>query len=371
MGEAIRVLQVVTQMHRAGLETMLMNYYRHIDRSKVQFDFLTHREGHFDYDDEIRSLGGRIYPMCPIRIKNFISYRNKLDSFFRTHPEYKIIHCHLDSLSTFVLLAAKKAGVPIRIAHSHNSGFERDIKMPFRYLSRLILPFSATHFMGCGNESVRFMFGKKIYRSGNYTIIQNAIDVCKFSFDPIVREEYRSQMGLNDKLVFGHIGRFTSQKNHTFLIDIFEQIYSQRPDSALLLIGTGDNEQAIREKVRAKRLNSAVYFLGVREDIPQLLNAMDVFLLPSLFEGLPVVGVEAQAAGLPCFFSDRVPQEVQITGNVVFLPLGDASLWVQAILSTVISRESDIKSITAAGFDVLSQAKELEKLYCNYYSIVN
>lgn len=367
--EPVRILQVVTKMDRAGLETMLMNYYRNIDRNRVQFDFLVHRDEKGDYDDEILAMGGKIYHTYPIHPRYLVLYFTRLNFFFAEHPEYKIVHSHVDSLSAFPLCAAKKAGVPIRIAHSHSTDFDRDFKLPLRYLSKRMLHSTANRYWGCSKPAVQFMFGNKVYSSGHYMIFKNAIDSKRFSFSKEIRDRMREELGIKGRLAIGHVGRFDYAKNHDFLIDVFYETYKQNSNAVLLLIGDGGQKTRIQEKVDALSLEESVKFLGSRSDVPFLLQALDLFLLPSRYEGLPLVLVEAQAAGLPCMISDVVTSEVEITSGLVsYVPLcSGAESWAQKILTAVangLERHDTFKEIQESGYDIVVAAKEYEEICC-------
>ena len=363
MGEPIRVLQVVTHMNRGGLETMLMNYYRNIDRNKVQFDFLTHRPENEkkDYDDEIRSLGGKIYHM-PVLNPFSPSYMKSLDRFFKEHKEYKIVHSHLDCLSAYPLKAAKKNGVPVRIAHSHNTSQEKNLKYLIKDYSKKQIPKYATHLFVCGKEAGKWMFGKH-----KFQIMNNAIDAKKFIYNEEVRKQKRVELGVEDKFVIGHVGRFNLQKNHEFLVKRFADFAKTNEDAILVLIGNGELQEKIKEMAKEYGIETKVKFLGLREDIPQLLQAMDLFLFPSLFEGLPVTLVEAQAAGLPCVISDMITDEIMITDQISKVSLsGNTSLWNQEIAKYRYSkRKNTIEDIIEHGFDIEKNARWLEEFYTN------
>lgn len=355
--EPVRVLQVVTIMNRAGLETMLMNYYRHIDRTKVQFDFLVHRAEKGHYDDEILSLGGKIHRFDPITLRSMVGYSKKMKNFLQEHPEYSVVHSHIDALSVFPLSGAKRAGVAKRIAHSHNSNFDKDAKIVIRYALKSFIRFYATDIMGCSKAAIRFMFGRRVK---DYTVINNAIDVDKFTYNETVRKEMRKKLGLDGKFVLGHVGRFSYQKNHEFLIDVFNEVNARNPESVLMLVGAGEGEQAIKNKVKDLKLEDKVLFLGLRTDIPDLMQAMDVFVMPSRFEGLPVVSIEAQASGLPCVFSDVVTKDLNITGLCEFVSLdSNTDAWVGRINRTRgVARNDTSKLIKKAGYSVAHQADE-------------
>lgn len=323
----IRVLQVVNNMHRAGLETMLMNYYRHIDRNEIQFDFLTHRPEKDDYDDEILSMGGKVYYAPRLYPQNYFAYFSYMKQFFKDHPEYKIMHSHIDPMSYLPLKAGMKNGVPVRIAHSHNTSIDKDMKYWLKMYYRQRITGVATDFLACGTEAGEFLFKDKPFK-----VVPNAIDKTNFLYNETVRAEKRRELGLTDEMVFGHIGRISYQKNHRMLVEIFSEIVKINPNAVLLIIGVGEKEEEIRQLVHDKGLDSKVKFLGKRTDVNELYQAMDAFVMPSFFEGVPVVGVEAQFSKLPCFFSDKVPVEVSFCEHTYFLPLeGKPADWAKFI----------------------------------------
>lgn len=325
----IRVLQCVNNMHRAGLETMLMNYYRSIDRTRIQFDFLMHREERSDYDDEIEQLGGRIFRAPRLYPQNTPKYFAYMKKFFAEHPEYQIVHSHIDSMSLFPLMAAKRAGVPVRIAHSHSTSIDRDMKYVLKQCYRFMLPYVANNYCACGKKAGEFLFGKR-----NFEIMPNAIDAQRFAFSEEMRAQMRRQLGVENGFVLGHVGRFSYPKNHMFLLEIFGEVRKDRPDSVLLLTGAGEKEDAVKKYASELGISDSVRFLGSRADVHKLYQAMDVFVMPSLFEGIPVTGVEAQFAGLPCVFSDRVPKDVAFSDQCSFVSLNEgASGWAKRLLA--------------------------------------
>lgn len=359
----IRVLQVVNNMHRAGLETMLMNYYRNIDRTKIQFDFLTHRPEKGDYDDEIISMGGKVYYAPRLYPQNYLQYFKWMKKFFNEHPEYKIVHSHIDTMSAFPLLAAKLNNIPIRIAHSHTSKLDRDLKFPIKYLAKLIVPYVANHYFSCGEVAGKFLYGNK-----KFEIIRNAIDVEKYKFNNKVREKKRKELNLNNEFVIGHVGRYCYIKNQSFIIDIFNEILKERPNSKLLLIGSGPDEELLRQKVNKLNLNNNVIFLINRSDVDELYQVMDAFVMPSLFEGVPLVAVEAQANGLKCFLSDKISEEVFLTKNIEKISLGQKDEeWKEKILNSEYERQEEIpEELFQKGYDIKRSMQELIKKYIEY-----
>ena len=362
----IRVLQVVTVMNRGGLETMLMNYYRKMDRNKIQFDFMVHREAKGHYDDEILSLGGRIHRMPQIRPGNYRAYFNKLDQFFSDHKEYKVVHSHINENSSFVLRAAKKAGIPCRIAHSHLSDLGIDLKLPFRLYARSVMRDNPTNYFACSKNAGKWLFRNK--DTEDIKVLNNAVNVEEFLFNKETRQKIRQELNVRDELVIGHIGRFNKQKNHDFLIDIFKSVVEKRPDSVLVMVGEGDLKPQIEKKVSDLGLSSNVRFLGVRSDIADLMQGMDLFLFPSLFEGLPVVLVEAQAAGLKCVVSDSITKESDITGRIEFTSLQETpEEWANVILSSTYEHEDTSKRLREKGYDTKTMSKWLADYYLDYY----
>jgi glycosyltransferase involved in cell wall biosynthesis len=351
-------------MHRAGLETMLMNYYRHIDRTKIQFDFLTHRPDKDDYDEEILSLGGKVYYAPRLYPQNLPTYFKYMDKFFKEHPEYKIMHSHIDAMSYLPLKAGKKAGIPVRIAHSHNTSIDKDMKYWLKMYYRSCITSVATDYLACGQEAGKFLF-----KNEKFEVIPNSIETESFLYNEQIRKYKREELGIKDEFVIGHIGRISYQKNHKFLVKIFKELVKLNPKSLLILIGVGEKEDEIKKQVVDLGLNEKVRFLGKRQDVNELYQAMDVFVMPSFFEGVPVVGVEAQYAKLPCFFSDKVPKEVGFSEQTYFISL-DASPndWAKEILSrsSSISSRSMLK-IDSHRYDIKCTNKLLMNKYLRLF----
>ena len=357
----IRILHVVAIMNRGGLETMIMNYYRNINRDKVQFDFLVHRNEEGAYDKEILSLGGRIYRVPPFNPFHHITYLRSLDGFFKTHgSEYSIVHSHYNSLGAYALRYAKKYEVPTRIAHSHNSKYSLDYKIPIFLYSKAILKRYANTYFACGRESGEWLFGKNV----QFTIMSNAIDISAFKFNEKYRKEIRQKYGIGDELVIGHVGRFNKSKNHKYIIEVFEKLSEINPSAKLMFVGSGDSEEvSARQLVNDLGLARSVMFVGNQSEVYKFLSAFDVFIFPSIHEGLPVTLVEAQASGLPCIVSDTIPKECKITNLVRFLPIAkhDISKWVEYISQIKTDNRSQGKFNGV--YDIKVQAKVLEKFY--------
>lgn len=365
----IIVAQIMGKWIGGGVEAVVMNYYRHIDRTKIQFDFICDEDSTNIPYDEIEKLGGRVIIVPPYQ--HIFAYLKKLKQIFKK-KKYKIVHSHINALSVFPLYAAKCAGVPVRIAHSHSTSNKKEWKKTL--MKNMLRPFSkvfATDYMCCSELAGRWLFGNKTYDEGKVYLLNNAIDVEKFAYNEDVRKAKRKELEIaDDTFVIGHIGRFVAQKNHTFLIDIFNEVYKEKENSVLLLVGQGPLENEIKEKVNRLGLSDSVKFLGQRDDVSELYQVFDVFLLPSLYEGLPVVGVEAQAMGNLCFFSDEMTKETKVLNSAFFLSLSySANKWAEMIVASVISYKSDNKKneMTKSGFNI---KKEVNKLFRYYKSLI-
>jgi Glycosyltransferase len=368
MGAETRVLHAVVNMNRGGAETLIMNLYRHMDRTRVQFDFLTCREGVFD--DEIRSLGGRIHRVPWITDAGPVGYARALDRFFADNRQYAIVHAHMDRMSGWVLRAARRAGVPVRIAHSHNTQSEGNaFAKLYKWASGRLIEPNATDRFACSRAAADWLFG---VRSAEAKIVRNAIDCTAFAHHPEVRRAVRAELGLKPgQLAVCHVGRFSPQKNHAFLIELFGHLAAERPDAVLLLVGDGPLRADIVRSIEGAALEDRVRLLGVRDDIPRLLAAMDVMVFPSLHEGLPVTLIEAQCAGLPCVVSDRVTEEADLgIGLVARIPLeAPAKSWIAAILEgAAVADAKHLRGMAAEqvrgrGYDIGAVAAELAEFY--------
>lgn len=363
--EPIRVAQIMGKWVGGGVEAVVMNYYRHIDRDKIQFDFICDDDSTRIPTEEIEKLGGKVILIPPYQ--KVFKYHKTLKKVLQ-EGQYKIVHSHINALSVFSLWAAKSAGVPVRIAHSHSTSNKKEWKKTL--LKNILRPFSkvfATDYFCCSELAGRWLFGNKTYDQGKVYLLNNAIDVDKFKYDEKIRKEKRKELNIKDnQLVIGHIGRFVQQKNHEFLIDIFNEIYKQDKNAILLLIGEGPLKEEIQNKVNELGLDKNVKFLGQRNDANELYQAMDAFVLPSLYEGLPVVGVEAQASGLPCFFSTDMTKETKVLGTTQFIELAKSpEMWAQSILQKLknYQRHDTRKQMTDKSFNITVEADKLQKQY--------
>ncbi|WP_404334454.1 glycosyltransferase family 1 protein [Planococcus rifietoensis] len=370
--EPIRVLQVVGRMDRGGIETLIMNLYRNIDRTKVQFDFLCHYGKEAEYNDEIRKLGGRIFEMPTIKSSTHTYYHRigkyafALNKFFETHTEYKILHGHMTNTASIYMPLAKKHGIECCIAHSHLSKSRKGMSGFITDILKYPLSKIATDYFSCSKTSSEWLFNKNLIENDKVITLNNAVDTSLFKYDSEVRKEYRQNLNLEEKYVVGHVGRFYYEKNHSFLIEVFNEIQKVKSNSVLLLAGDGVLMNQMKEKVEGLRLSEKVIFLGSRNDIPSLLQVMDVFVMPSHFEGLPVVGIEAQASGLPCIFSDVITNEIEVTNNINFYSLKESPIeWANKILKSTsnFSRKDTSHQIINNGYEISSTAKWLQNFY--------
>lgn len=363
MEEPIKILHVVGRMDRGGTEALLMNLLRTIDRTKFQYDFVEQTDDVCDYDEEILALGSKIYRVPHISLRNLSGYRAWWRTFYQQHPEYRIIHGHSRGSGPVYLSEARKAG-RITIAHCHNNSHGKGIRGLIRYLWQLPLRRAADYNFACSFDSGISQFGK----NGTFQVIKNGIQTEKYAWSLEKREELRKTLGVENAFVVGNVARFVEQKNHTFLVSVFAEIKKQRPDAKLVLIGQGYLEKNVREQLAALNLTEDALFLGLRSDVPDLLQAMDVFVLPSLFEGLGIVNIEAQTAGLPCFASAKVvAPEVKLTELMHFISLEESpAYWAEYILSHTVpveQRRDQSQAIIDAGFDIRTTAEQLNKFY--------
>lgn len=364
----VRVLHVVTYMGRGGLETMLMNYYRNIDRSKVQFDFLCHRDFEADYDAEILSLGGRIYRLPNLNPFSK-TYLNALESFFAQHKEYKIVHSHIDCMSAVPLKYAKKYGVPVTIAHSHNSNQPKDKKYPLKLIYKRSIHKYADYLFACSKNSGIWMFGNKF--SNDIYVINNAIDTKQYIYNEQMAKSVREKYNLGNDFVVGHVGRFNSQKNHTYLIDIFNELLKIEPSAKLVLVGDGDLKKNIKKKIDDLNISDSVVFTGVVPNVNEIAQCFDVFCFPSLFEGLSVAMVEMQATGVKSVISDTISKECIITDNVEMLSIdANPKVWADKLIAFkgAYSKKNMLDSVEKANFDIEKNAMWLQEFYLNEYN---
>ena len=353
----ILVAQMMTDMNYGGVEMVVMNYYRNIDRTKVQFDFFALEGSSIPQREEIERLGGRVY-IVP-QYTHLVQYEREIQRIFREN-DYKIVHSHMNTLGVFSLYGAKKAGIPNRVLHNHSTAGKGETKKNIiKYILRPFAQIFPTELCACSRFAGEWIYGK----NSDFRVFNNAIDLDKFLYDPQKRAAICKELGIENRKVIGHIGRFCYQKNHDLLIDIFAEVSKKEENALLLLIGEGELEQTIRTKVHTLGLDDQVLFLGKRADAYRYYQAMDLFLLPSRYEGLPVVGVEAQASGLPCVFSSAVTPEAKLLTTTVFVD-GDVQQYVHAVLKGLNAERKDTsEEMRQAGFDISVEAGKLTEFY--------
>lgn len=345
-----------------GSQAFVMNLYRKIDRSRVQFDFIIDSpEGDY-FVEEIKKLGGKVFCFPKFNGKNYPEIRKFWAHFFEEHKEYRVLHSHVRSYASLYIPIAKKYGLKT-IIHSHSTSNGSGVSAVVKRLMQYPLRHQADYLMACSNEAGQWLYGKKACTQPNYIFVPNAVDVEAYRFSEETAQLYRAEFGLQDKFVVGHVGRFHEAKNHMFLLDVFAEVSKRRPDAMLLLVGDGELRPDIEAKIRQLQLEDRVILTGNRSDVPQLLWAMDVFVFPSAWEGLPVTVVEAQAAGLPCLISDRITKDVDISELVECLPVTDTAVWAEAILQRPPERMDVTQKIKLAGFDVSDAAAKLTEFY--------
>ena len=370
----MRVAQVLNRMDSGGIEAVVMNYYRHVDRSRVQFDFYFAADSAFPQKEELERLGARVY-LVPAYSRPFAYHKALYEAFKKR--KYRVVHAHLSTMSVFALFAAWHARVPVRICHNHTTAhWGEGKKTLLKYALRPFNKWFATTYFACSRFAGEWMFGKRAMQKGKVVVMPNAIDLARFAFDQDARQAIRDELAIpRDALVVGHVGRFMYQKNHAFTVQIFEALRKEDPRARLLLVGEGELESAIREQVKRSGLEKAVCFAGVRDDVARVYSAMDVFLLPSFYEGFGVAALEAQANGMACVLSDQVPTEVDVTGKDRFLPLSrPAGEWAKAVLAAADQRDTSGSCIQGmTQFSIDEKAKELTDFYlhCNGDAVLN
>ncbi len=365
----IRILHIIERIEKNnGVTAVVLNYFRNMDRSKVIFDFVVHKDSEQDLENEIIQLGGKIYYFPELSFSNIKKCKEQMETLLATKRYYSVIHCHLPNMAFVYLKAAKEKQVPIRIIHSHNSkGSDKLAKRIRNYFLHWAGVRYANHYMACSWKAARYLYGRN---SAKAFLLNNAIDLTKYRFDEGKRKQNRLEMQLDDFIVLGHVGRFCKQKNHAFLLEVLEQLVKENNKYRLLLVGNGELEREIKEKCRLKGLNSFVVFAGLQQDVPKYLSVMDLFLLPSLFEGLPLVGIEAQAMGLTCFVSSEVTRETKISDRIFFLGL-DAPKWADKINHWIHEEKQRDKqkreTSSLRGYDIAQESLRLLKYYEQKY----
>ncbi len=357
----IRVLQMIGALNAGGSQAMLMNIYRHTDRERIQFDFVLDRPEELFYADEVRALGGNIYTLPLFNGRNAGAVIRAWDAFLTEHPDYQVLHSHVRSYASLYLPVAKRHGLKT-VIHSHNTSNRAGPAVAVKAALQYPLRYQGDVLIGCSTEAGRWLFGEKACRSDRYVFLPNGVELDRFRPDPEVRREYRGQLGLEDSYVVGHVGRLGPAKNHLFLLESFAKLHALRPESRLLIVGDGELRGEIEARISALGLAGSVIMTGNRDDVPRLMQAMDVFAFPSLWEGLPVTLVEAQSVGLPCIISDRITKDVDITPLITRLPVDSPELWAKELVKDRQRRDCS-QLIARSGFDIRDSAARLCGIY--------
>lgn len=379
MGEPIRVLQVLGTTDLGGAESRVMDLYRNMDRERVQFDFAVHTEKKGFFDEEIETMGGRIYRMPRFLVYNWYAYRKAWRLFFSEHPDYACVHGHMTSTAAIYLPLASAAGVPRTVAHARSAGVDSGIKGVLTRLLRRSLYKKTEYCLAASALAGEAVFGRYAAAQGIVHVVPNAVQLQKYEYDPDKRAKMRARLSLEGKFTVGHVGRFSPMKNHGFLLEVFRAVCDRRPESVLLLLGTGSGIQEAKQKAQALGIADRVLFLGQKGNVQDYYQAMDFFLFPSLYEGLPGTVLEAQAAGLPCLLSDTITREVGVTDLVTYKSLSDGpQAWAEEVLNTVCAGAADsengeerweenrrtrLPQLRSAGFDAAAQAARWMDFY--------
>ena len=368
----IRILQVIASMNAGGMESMIMNYYRKMDRNEIQFDFLLFTKQKVFYEDEILSLGGKIYKVTPRR-ENLIKNKQEVKQFFKQN-HYDIAEFHQGITYFYPLKMAKKYNVQTRIIHNH--GIDRNFLKKFKLYNEIYaknrISNLATNYFTCSNEVNNQLFSKSVIKNKKIEIVENAIDVEKYKFNQFDKTKLREELKIDrDVLVYGHIGTFTYPKNHDFLIKIFKKIIEKQPNSVLLLIGEGPLKDCIQKQVKDENLLHQVKFLGVRKDVEKILSLMDCLLFPSLFEGIPLTLIEAQANGIPIIMSDRISKHTVVNDNCIQVSLENPDKWIDKSLKVVMQNQEETRmqkneDMRKTNFDIDKAVEKLKNIYNSY-----
>ena len=369
--DKIKILYFVDTLEVGGIQTMLLNWIKCLDKGKYQIEILT-----LDYNSknnlekQMKDQGVKIHKLFGINlssIMNFAKYYVELKKFFQKNNDYKIVHIHASSKNYLVLKMAKKYGIPIRISHSHSTDFVTDNKLKKiigNFFKNKLKKYS-TDFLACSTLAGVWLFGDKIVNSEKFKVINNSIDYSRFSFDDTIRNRVRNELGiLEHEIVLGHVGRMAKVKNHEFLLDVFYEYNQKNPNSKLLLVGEGELMNNIIQKISSLKLENNVILTGNRNDVNELMQGMDFFVMPSLYEGLPMVLVEAQASGLFCLVSDTVSREAKLSDSFEFYSIRtSAKKWANFLINQKNERVDNFENLKRSGFLIENTIEILEKIY--------
>lgn len=373
MSEPMIVLHVIGRLDIGGAESRIMDLYRHIDREKVQFHFMQHTKDRCAFEEEVESLGGKVYHVPRFNVKNYVAYKKAWKNFFKEHPEIKVVHGHMTSTAAIYLPIAKKAGVKITIAHARSAGVDPGLKGMITKFLRRNLYKKCDYRFTCSKIAGDAVFGDQNQINKKAQFIPNAINVDKFVFDDKIRKQIRYELGISDKFVIGHVGRFSHMKNHKYMLQILEQCIDMEreqklPETVLMFLGDGELKEEIYSQAVEMGISSRVLFMGNKKDVYRYYQAMDYFLLPSLYEGLPGTAIEAQASGLPGILSDTVTAEAVVSDLLTMRSIKEKpELWAKEIIEEskkeITLRVRYAEVVKQASFDVKEQAKRMQEFY--------
>lgn len=363
--EQIRVLHMIGTLEIGGSQSFILNIYNNIDRNKLQLDFIVDHPDRMDYEDEVKRLGARVFIMPMFNGKNTDEIKKAWNKFFEEHPEYKVLHSHVRSYASIYLPIAKKHGLKT-IIHSHSTSNGSGLLAVVKSILQYPLRYQADYFMACSREAGEWLFGKKVCDSNRFQVATNAIDAKKYVFNERTRAEARQELGLTDEFVLGCLARVVEPKNPLFVIDVMDELLEIKPTAKLLFIGDGDLLEAVKEKARNVGIDGSIIFTGARTDVDRMLSAMDCYLLPSVWEGLGISLIEAQASGLKCLCSENVPSAAVVTDLVEVVPLAKGSkCWAEKAVEKAgdYKRENQYEKIKSAGYDIAENVEIMSSFY--------
>lgn len=367
MNKPIRVLQMIGSLNIGGSQTVVLNLYKAINKDLIQFDFIIDKPNERELVPVVEELGATVYTLPTFRGTNYLEVRNAWDHFFRLHPDYKVLHSHVRSYASLYFPIAKRYGVKT-IIHSHSTSNGKGSSAIFKAFLQYPLRYQADYFLSCSDEAGEWLYGRRVVSSGRYHLLQNSINLEQYYPDAQKRILVRKELGVEDKIVYIHVGRFHASKNHVFLLQVFAELIKENKNVELLIVGDGELRDEIKKEIIQLGLDRYVHMLGMRNDIPDLLRAADCFVFPSIWEGLPVTVIEAQAAGLPCVISANVTDKVFISPLAHKVPIDQGiQKWISCLGSLSMDRQDVSENIRAAGFDVNETAKWITRLYFSLY----
>lgn len=359
--EPVRVLQMIASLFLGGSQTVVMNLYKNIDRSKVQFDFIIDHDEYDQYRSQIEELGGNIYVMPSFNGKNILEVKKAWNDFFANHPEYKILHSHSRSYASIYFPIAKKHGVKT-IIHSHSTGNGYGAKAFIKDCLQYPLRFQADYFFACTKQAGKWLFGSKVIGGNRFFVLNNAVDTSRFKYNKEIRDIYRKEFKVEDKKVLIQVGNFVPEKNHIFSVELLSKLLKQDDNYILYFVGDGICREKIEKKIEELGLKEKAILLGFRKDVDKLLQMADYYLMPSLFEGLSLAAIEAQTSGINCLLSDTVDCQVKVSDNCKMLPI-DLTVWENEIAKISKDRSDQSNDVTKAGFDIKTTSKWLMDFY--------